>query len=47
MTPLFETDSLEWNELQTTDFVDDTVTLMLQWRCGEIADFCRLNLFGW
>ena len=27
MTPLFETDSLVWNELQTTDFVDDTVTL--------------------
>lgn len=25
--PLFETDSLVWNELQTTDFVDDSVTL--------------------
>ena len=25
--PLFETDSLVWNEMQTTDFVDDTVRL--------------------
>ena len=27
LTPLFETDSLVWNELQTTDFVDDSVSL--------------------
>lgn len=26
VTPLFETDSLVWNELQTTDFIDDSVT---------------------
>ena len=27
VTPLFRTDSICWNELETTDFVDDTVRL--------------------
>ena len=27
VTPLFETDSLVWNEVETTNFVDDTVIL--------------------
>lgn len=32
--PLFKTDSLVWNELQTTNFVDDTVTLDV--KSGEV-----------
>lgn len=32
--PLFKTDSLTWNELQTTNFVDDTVTLDV--KSGEV-----------
>lgn len=32
--PLFVTDSLVWNEMQTTDFVDDTVRLNLA--LGEV-----------